>query len=494
MTDRCLAGNAGKKSLKLLLRLSTAGVALGLAACGGGNGGGGTTPIANHPPTFTSVTTASVTENFAGSFYQAAATDPDNNAITYSISGGSDAARFVLDGDRLRFAAAPNYDLPTDSDEDNVYLVQITASDGQATTTLDLRVTVTNDREGVVVRRIGTGFDRPVGFVSIPGDTRVFVPERGGRIFLFDPTSGTKTLFLTVNVSTVGEGGLAAIAPMADYAKSGQFVVLYTASNGALIAAIGQRSGIFGSPALTSETVLFAGMPAGASATGTAQLAADGKLYIATSDAIGATDPALGSQSATSTFGKLYVVERNPDPFAGVSPQYFLTRRIASGLRYPRGTTLLDGRLLLADRGGDSRHEVDLIDPTAGSNFGWPYKEGTVTVRSGAPAGLVDPALEYRFGTGPGMGTGIVGGVVYRGAIASLSGQYVFADRSGAIFATSAAKLGGTLITASTIERRRADFAPDVGTLSEPTAISADASGTLYIVDAGGDIFRVDAG
>ena len=118
MTDRDAAGDAGKKSLKFLMRLSTVGAALGLAACGDGNGGGGTTPIANRPPAFTSVTTASVTENFAGSFYQAAATDPDNNAITYSISGGSDAARFVLDGDRLRFATAPNYDLPTDSDED----------------------------------------------------------------------------------------------------------------------------------------------------------------------------------------------------------------------------------------------------------------------------------------------------------------------------------------------------------------------------------------
>ena len=494
MTDCHSAGVAGKKLLNLLLRLSTVGAAIGLAACGGGNGGGGTTPVANRPPAFTSSTTASVTENFSGSFYQAAAADPDNDTISYSISGGSDAARFVLEGDRLRFAAAPNYDLPTDSDEDNVYLVQITASDGRATTTLDLRVTVTNDREGVIVRRVGSGFDRPVGFVSIPGDTRVFVPERSGRIFLFDPASGTKSLFLTVNVSTAGEGGLAAIAPMADYARSGQFVVLYTASNGTFLAAIGQRSGIFGSPALTSETVLSAGLPAGASATGTAQLAADGKVYIATSDALGATDPTLGSQSATSVFGKLYVVDRNPDPFAGVSPQYFLVRRIASGLRYPRGATLLDGRLLLADRGGDSRHEVDLIDLAADGNFGWPYKEGTITVRSGGPSGLVDPALEYRYGAGPGMGIGIVGGIVYRGPIASLSGQYVFADRNGAIFATNAAKLGGTLITASAIERRRADFMPDAGTLSEPSAISADANGTLYIVDAGGDIFLVDAG
>lgn len=110
MTNRSSAGSVGKKSLKSLLWLSTVGVALGLAGCGGGNGGGGTTPIANRPPTFTSVTTASVTENFAGSFYQAAATDPDNNAITYSISGGSDAARFVLDGDRLRCQSASKKD------------------------------------------------------------------------------------------------------------------------------------------------------------------------------------------------------------------------------------------------------------------------------------------------------------------------------------------------------------------------------------------------
>ncbi len=491
-------GNGTRMRNRLIKRVcSTASAAALLTSCGGG---GGATPApappsANRPPVFSSAATASPIENTAVSFYQAVASDPDGTAITYAISGGADAARFVIEGDRLRFAAPANFDLPGDSDEDNVYLVQISASDGTAATPLDLRITVTNDREGVALHRIATGFDQPVGLVAIPGDTRFFVPERNGRIYLFDPATGTKTLFFSLSVSTLGEGGLAAITPMADYASSGSFVVLFTSSNGFFLASVGRRSGTFGTPELTAGTIVSASLPAGASATGWLQRAPDGKIYIATSDAIGATDTSLGSLSATSVFGKLFVVEPNPDPFAGASPQYFIARRIAGGLRDPRGGTFFDGRLLLADRGADTRHELNAISVTAGGNFGWPYKEGTITVRAGAPTGVIDPALEYRYGTSAGAGTGIVGGVVYRGPIASLAGQYVFADRRGEVFATLASRLTGTtLVTASQIERRKADFAPDAGTLNQPAAVTEDAAGNVYIVDAGGDIFRVQGG
>ena len=81
-----------------------------LASCGGGSGGG-TPPAANAPPGFTSLQTASVTENGTAA-YQATATDPDGNALTFSIDGGADAGRFAITGaGALSFSAAPDFDL-----------------------------------------------------------------------------------------------------------------------------------------------------------------------------------------------------------------------------------------------------------------------------------------------------------------------------------------------------------------------------------------------
>src|SRR3546814_1996744 len=60
-----------------------------LASCGGGESGGGdgNPPTANATPTFTSLQTASVAENGTAA-YQAAASDPDNDALTFAIEIG----------------------------------------------------------------------------------------------------------------------------------------------------------------------------------------------------------------------------------------------------------------------------------------------------------------------------------------------------------------------------------------------------------------------
>ena len=66
-----------------------------LGSCGGGSGGGGggNPPAANSPPSFTSAQTASIAENLTAA-YQAAASDPDGNQLTFTIDGGADAALF----------------------------------------------------------------------------------------------------------------------------------------------------------------------------------------------------------------------------------------------------------------------------------------------------------------------------------------------------------------------------------------------------------------
>ena len=60
------------------------------------------------------------------------ATDVDGDTLTYSITGGADQTLFVIDASTgaLSFKNAPDYENPEDSDQDNIYLVKITVSDG----------------------------------------------------------------------------------------------------------------------------------------------------------------------------------------------------------------------------------------------------------------------------------------------------------------------------------------------------------------------------
>jgi len=61
------------------------------------------------------------------------ATDPDSGTtLTYSISGGADAARFQINSatGALSFLSAPNFEQPADADQNNTYVVQVRAFDG----------------------------------------------------------------------------------------------------------------------------------------------------------------------------------------------------------------------------------------------------------------------------------------------------------------------------------------------------------------------------
>ncbi|HUD90197.1 beta strand repeat-containing protein [Sphingobium sp.] len=74
------------------------------------------------------------------------ATDADGSPLTYQITGGADAALFQIDTNSgiLRFRTAPDYEAATDADHDNVYQVTVAASDGVATDSQALSVSVAN--------------------------------------------------------------------------------------------------------------------------------------------------------------------------------------------------------------------------------------------------------------------------------------------------------------------------------------------------------------
>ena len=104
----------------------------------------------DNDPTFTSGSSVSVAENQSADsvVYTAQATDEDGDSLTYSLSG-TDAARFTIDPTTgaVRFIEAPDFENPGDDDDDNVYDITVTASDGTNETEHNVAITVTNEND-----------------------------------------------------------------------------------------------------------------------------------------------------------------------------------------------------------------------------------------------------------------------------------------------------------------------------------------------------------
>ena len=112
----------------------------------------------NEAPTVTSAATASFAENASGTVYTVAATDPDAGAtLTYSISG-ADASLFNINATTgaVTFKSSPNYEAPGDAGGNNVYDVNVTASDGTNSSTKAVAISVTNVNEAPTVTSAAT--------------------------------------------------------------------------------------------------------------------------------------------------------------------------------------------------------------------------------------------------------------------------------------------------------------------------------------------------
>ncbi len=94
-------------------------------------------------PLFTNANTKSIAEN-STSILSVSATD--TSAVTYSISNGNDSDKFSIDSNSgaLSFKIAPDFETPTDINEDNSYEVTILATDSssnEANQTITVTVT-----------------------------------------------------------------------------------------------------------------------------------------------------------------------------------------------------------------------------------------------------------------------------------------------------------------------------------------------------------------
>jgi len=102
--------------------------------------GGANTASVNVAENSTAVTTVTATD-----------ADLPPPTFVYSIAGGADAARFTINASTgaLAFAAAPDFEAPTDAGANNVYDVTVQVSDGTLTDTQAIAVSVINVVESV---------------------------------------------------------------------------------------------------------------------------------------------------------------------------------------------------------------------------------------------------------------------------------------------------------------------------------------------------------
>ncbi|KAB2970690.1 cadherin domain-containing protein [Zoogloea sp.] len=113
------------------------------------------TNVNDNAPVITSSATANVAENTTA-VLTVTATDADIPAqtLSYSITGGADAAKFQIDANTgvLSFITAPDFEAPTDVGGNNVYDVTVQVSDsGGSTSSQAIAVTVTNVNDNAPV-------------------------------------------------------------------------------------------------------------------------------------------------------------------------------------------------------------------------------------------------------------------------------------------------------------------------------------------------------
>ena len=141
------------------------------------------------------------------------ATDPDQTAPSYSLSGGADQFRFTIDPVTgvLSFKEAPDFEAPEDSDVDNSYIVEVEATDGTLSDFQTIFVEVT-DVDGATI--IGTAAKDVIDAVAtvpgqlLPTDEEDTIYGAGGKDVIF-ALGGNDTVYGGAGRDEI-DGGLGA--------------------------------------------------------------------------------------------------------------------------------------------------------------------------------------------------------------------------------------------------------------------------------------------
>ena len=115
-------------------------VSIGCGGGGGGGGGGSTPTPTNSAPQITSAATFSLVEGETN-IGSVTASDIDNDTLSYSVSGTDASAVIITSSGILSFVSAPDYETKAS------YSITVTVSDGTASTTQTITISITSNPE-----------------------------------------------------------------------------------------------------------------------------------------------------------------------------------------------------------------------------------------------------------------------------------------------------------------------------------------------------------
>lgn len=362
---------------------------------------------------------------------------------------------------------------------------------------------------GLRLESVNAGLNFPL-FLTVtplPGDTRLFVVEKGGAIKIVDRATGNLIgTFLDISnlVSTGSEQGLLGLAFDPLYATNRRFYVSYTDTAGKSVVARYLVSGIANVAVSTADLVILTvAQPFANHNGGMITFGPDGFLYIGFGDGGDANDPGDRAQNTSELLGKLLRIDINTDDFPmdplrnyGIPSDNPLVGQMGAlgeiwsiGLRNPWRFSFdrQTNDLYIADVGQNAREEVNASTFASGAgkglNYGWKITEGTICrppTTMCNMAGLTPPVVEYDHSGGA---CSITGGYAYRGgAVPALQGTYLYGDYCAG-FVRSFKLVNG-------MSTEQADW-PTLNPGGNITSFGEDAAGELYIMTSGGGLFRI---
>ncbi len=346
---------------------------------------------------------------------------------------------------------------------------------------------------------VASGLSSPLYLTSPPGDTeRLFIVEQGGAVRIVRNGTLLTAPFLDIaaNISSGGERGLLGLAFDPEYSTNGRFYVHYTDVAGNTRVSTFLRSSADPNQAdpASEQLVLAAEQPFPNHNGGQLSFGPDGYLYLGLGDGGSGGDPEGRGQDLTDLLGSILRLDvRTTTPYTIPADNPFAGRTGARpevwsyGLRNPWRFSFdrANGDLYVGDVGQSAWEEIDVSPASDGAgkglNFGWNIMEGKHCFGASScdQAGLALPVLEYDHG----QGCSITGGYVYRGAaIPDLQGHYFYGDYCRG-WVRSIRIDGGTIVQ---------NFQwPALALGNNLTSFGEDAAGELYVMSAGGEVFRI---
>jgi glucose/arabinose dehydrogenase len=338
------------------------------------------------------------------------------------------------------------------------------------------------------------GLENPLGLENAgDGSSRLFIVEQVGIILVWKDGALLDQPFLDIRDrvgSNGSEQGLLGLAFHPRYTENGYFFVNYTDKNGDTHIArfsVSVQDPDRADPA-SEKQLIFQPQPYANHNGGSVVFGPDGYLYLGLGDGGAGGDPQGYGQSTQILLGKILRIDvDNGDPYAIPPDNPFvggggLPEIYAYGLRNPWRFSFdpLTGDLYIADVGQNKWEEVNFLPAGSqpGANFGWDFREGLHRFE-GVNLGedFIDPVAEYDHS----QGCSVTGGFVYRGVnLPEWQGVYLYGD-------FCSGRVWGLL--------RNPDGSWQSALLFETgfqiSSFGIDQSGELYLVDYGGNVYRL---